>query len=73
MKLKKTKFTDLAAWGLSLAANRNLKGPSYILRHVRDRLKRGHGGLPAMKLASDTIERNGHLLLRGVKALPLRF
>jgi len=26
-----------------------------------------------MKLASDTIERNGHLLLRGVKALPLRF
>ena len=29
--------------------------------------------LPGMKLASDTIERNGHLLLRGVKALPLRF
>ena len=29
--------------------------------------------LPGMKLASDTIERNGHLLLRGVKSLPLRF
>ena len=27
-------------------ADRNSKGPSYTLGHVRDRLKRGHGGSP---------------------------